>query len=229
MTNFDVFSKPALIHQVEQRKQYQAVVNYHQTIRNYAPNFKHSNGKIYASKPGDPYWVVTVSPYHPNFRTQIEPGVWPIVEQLINKNYLTVSSCEGHGTDAKLIVSLVFEDTDAAQNFVNMCSHIPGWFYKIEANSRILHNKSNSGSSVISEKTTTTLTRNHEEFNRYNILFFKNYKQYVYLDLILYKFPAPRIQRFIYRYIFRKPCKEFFVSKQLMLNFLKNKLPNNTY
>jgi hypothetical protein len=227
MTQFDIFPKSAIVHQVEQRQQYRIAVDYDQEIRNYAPNFKHSNGKIYASKPGEPYWVVTVSPYHPNFKSQIEPGVWPIVEQLINKNYLTVSSCEGHGTDSKLTVSLVFKDTNDAQKFVDMCSHIPGWFFKIQSDCRSCYNKANSGSSVVSEKTNTKLTDNFEEFKRYNLLFFKNYKHYVYLDLDLYKFPVPRIQRFVYRYILRKPCKEFFINKQLMLDFFKNQLPIN--
>lgn len=227
MSEFDIFSRTAIVHKVEQKSQYQKIVDYVQETRNYAPNFKHSNGKIYASKPGEPYWVAVVSPYHPNFKSQIEPGIWPIVEQLINKNYLTVSSCEGHGTDSKIHVSLVFEDIKDAQNFIDMCSHIPGWFYKIDADSRTVYHKSESGSTVVSEKTSTKLIELNEVFNRYNILFLKNYKKYVYLDLFLYKFPEPIIQRFIYKYILRKPCKEFFLNKQLMLNFLKNELPIN--
>jgi hypothetical protein len=229
MTEFNIIPRPALVHRVEHRHQYRKAVDYDQEDRNYAPNFKHSDGRIYASKSGEPYWVVTVSPYHPNFKNQIEPGVWPIVEQLINKNYLTVSSCEGHGTDSKMTVTLVFKDIDDAQKFIDTCSHIPGWYYDIEANRRSFYNKSNSGSNVISEKTTQDLTENCEVFRRYNILFFKKYKRYVYLDLVLYKFPEPRIQRFVYKYILRKPCKEFFVNKQLMINFLKNELPINSY
>ena len=38
----------------------------------------------------------TVSKCHPKFRDQIEDKIWPGVKALNKKNYLTITSCEGH-------------------------------------------------------------------------------------------------------------------------------------
>ena len=61
-------------------------------------NYKHKDGRIYASHLDDDenYTAVTVSPFHPKFETQIEDGIKEIVFPLINKNYIVISSCEGH-------------------------------------------------------------------------------------------------------------------------------------
>lgn len=37
-----------------------------------------------------------VRPNHPDFRQQIEDGIWPAVEILMKKGYKTVISCHGH-------------------------------------------------------------------------------------------------------------------------------------
>ena len=38
----------------------------------------------------------SVSPYSQHFRSQVEPGIWCLVEALYLKGYLPVSSCSGH-------------------------------------------------------------------------------------------------------------------------------------
>jgi len=227
MKDLDIFTKNAIIRRVESKyfHQHQITEDYEKTIRNYAPNFKHSDGRIYASKPGDSYWVVTVSPYHPKFRSQIEDGVWPIVEQLVNKGYLTVSSCEGHGTENKMIVSLVFKDRNSAEKFIDYFKEIPGWYFEIYDKTRHCCHSARSGNSVICEKTEIELNEHFEEFKRYDIIFFRNYKKYVYLDMKLYKFPKNPFMRFLYRFCLRKPDRDFYKNKKHMLDFLKNKLP----
>lgn len=42
---------------------------------------------------------LTHSPLQPNFYDQIEPGIQALVRGLIQNNYMTVSSCEGHISD----------------------------------------------------------------------------------------------------------------------------------
>ncbi len=62
-----------------------------------APNRMNSNGKINCEGLyEDGVVAISVSPINPKFRSQIEDGVWPFIECLINKNYFTISSCEGH-------------------------------------------------------------------------------------------------------------------------------------
>jgi len=38
----------------------------------------------------------SISPYSDHFRSQVEDGIWPLVELLYLKGYLPVSSCAGH-------------------------------------------------------------------------------------------------------------------------------------
>ena len=227
---FDLFSRQSIVRysKINHHRHSLYKKDFVQEIRQYAPNFKHKDGRVYASKNNEPYWVVTVSPYHPKFRTQVEDGVWPIVEPLINKSYLTVSSCEGHGTDQKLIVTLVFETINEANCFSEVCSQVPGWHFVLHDKQRKIHQSAKTSSGVIAEQITKTLDENFEEFKRYNLLFFKNYKKYVYLDMILYKFPEPILKRLFYRFILRRPCQEFYLHKQNMINFLTNHLPKNT-
>ena len=62
-----------------------------------APNRMNSDGRINCEGLyGDSVVSVSVSPINPKFRSQIEDGVWPFIECLINKNYFTMSCCEGH-------------------------------------------------------------------------------------------------------------------------------------
>jgi hypothetical protein len=59
-------------------------------------NKKNKNGSInLLGVTGEDAGAV-ISPYHPEFRSQIEDGVWPIVSVLVDKGYFVVDSCEGH-------------------------------------------------------------------------------------------------------------------------------------
>jgi hypothetical protein len=59
-------------------------------------NRKNKNGSInLLAVTGEEIGAI-VSPYHPDFRSQIEDGIWPIVSLLIDKGYFVVDSCEGH-------------------------------------------------------------------------------------------------------------------------------------
>lgn len=81
------------------------------------PNYRHSDGRIYASHRGEDYFAVTVSPLNPEFNTQIEPGIYPVVCALLEKNYLTVSSCEGHG-GSHSFVKIAFGSEIIADRFI---------------------------------------------------------------------------------------------------------------
>ena len=53
-----------------------------------APNRMNSDGRINCEGLyEDGVVAVSVSPINPKFRSQIEDGVWPFIECLINKNY----------------------------------------------------------------------------------------------------------------------------------------------
>ena len=56
----------------------------------------HKNGRVNATVAGNNWVGVSVSPYMKDFKYQVDPGIWPLVEILNKKGYLTCSSCEGH-------------------------------------------------------------------------------------------------------------------------------------
>lgn len=59
-------------------------------------NKKNKNGSInLLNVTGEDIGAI-ISPYHPQFKSQIEDGVWPIVSALVDKGYFVVDSCEGH-------------------------------------------------------------------------------------------------------------------------------------
>lgn len=68
---------------------------------------------------GDPNINSIVSIYDQNFRNQVEDDVWPSVELLINKGYITVGSCSGHGKGAGLHISVIFGYLEDATVFKN--------------------------------------------------------------------------------------------------------------
>jgi hypothetical protein len=51
----------------------------------------------------------SVSPYSKHFRSQVEDGIWPLVELLCRKGYLPVSSCAGHRNNILKELETFFE------------------------------------------------------------------------------------------------------------------------
>lgn len=82
-----------------------------------SPNYRHRDGRIYASRPGEPYFAVTVSPLNPQFVSQIEPEIAPVIQALLDQNYLPVSSCQGHG-DSRAFVRIAFGSRESRDRFV---------------------------------------------------------------------------------------------------------------
>lgn len=60
----------------------------------------------------------TVSPYHKDFRSQIEDGVWDYVNVALQKNYLTINSCEGHLLEDSLEITFAFYDYEKMDKFI---------------------------------------------------------------------------------------------------------------
>ena len=51
----------------------------------------------------------SISPYSEHFRSQVEDGIWPLVELLYSKGYLPVSSCGGHRNNLLRELETLFE------------------------------------------------------------------------------------------------------------------------
>jgi hypothetical protein len=189
---------------------------------NYTPNWLHPDGRIHATKPGEDYKVAAVSPYNPKFHTQIEAGVWPLVDALIQKGYLTCSSCEGHTWDTHARVSLVFPTIESAQEFTNQVK-MPLWEIKIKTNREIYNHENNL-------KTTVDILNQQElkkkVFSYYNQIFQRNYSEYYYVDMYLPKYSG---YNFIWNFLTKQPSEKYKKLMQQMIDKIQNELPHSIY
>lgn len=80
---------------------------------------KHKNGRIAVSLynkddagfKGEAEIASTVPSTHPEFRSQIEDGIWDVVKLMVDNGYETTSSCEGHGlTDPMPSINVKFDN-----------------------------------------------------------------------------------------------------------------------
>jgi hypothetical protein len=168
----------------QEAQQQQTLDHIREAILNRAPNYKHADGRIYASNPSETYYAVTVSPSNPKFRSQIEDGVFPVVEALLNKNYLPISSCEGHGT-GQLFVKVSFGTKESAEKFIAA-------FGVVED---VVLDYSTAAANVTQQIHHNRVTFERKQVDEYigsevmdtNMIYNKDYKQVFYVDIILYK------------------------------------------
>jgi hypothetical protein len=61
--------------------------------------------------------AASISPYSKHYRSQVEDGIWPLVNVLHQKGYLTVSSCAGHRGN-------IFKEFDDGFFSYNSCPYV---------------------------------------------------------------------------------------------------------
>lgn len=148
-----------------------------------APNYLHPDGRIYTSKPGEPYVAVSVSPYNPKFRTQIEDGIAPVVMGLVNKGYLTLSSCEGHSISFSYpYVIVAFGEEQKADAFRNYFSLLPWTTTSIR---RSVANVVQDGSSF--KRMQEPWYNTQAEYEELNRMFHRDYDQYWFVTISLFE------------------------------------------
>ena len=192
MTN--LFEPSAYVQQIKIESSYFTEVNlteddFKRQALERNPNFLHKNGRIYASKSNEAYFAVTVSPINKNFESQIEKKIYPVVKALLDKNYLTIGSCEGHGSATfgdPPAIRLVFGSLESAESFINSLkneNYIKASLVEPSLNSSQFyqngkfHYKRN-------EYENTLNCDGAEDINR---LFFRNYSNVWYVRLHLIK------------------------------------------
>jgi len=188
----------------------------------YTPNWLHADGRIYASAAGEEYRVAEVSPYNPNFKSQIEAGVWPIVNALVNKGYLTNASCEGHGWQVECYISLVTPTLESAINLANQLKIDP-WEITVKTDRSIWDYDS-------ALKTTTNVLSRDElktkVFPYYNKIFRRNYKEYFFIDMNLDKYWG---YSKLWNWLTKTPSKKYKIAMEQMTDHITNKLPHSIY
>ncbi len=153
------------------------------------PNFLHKDGRIYGSKEGEKYFAVTVSPINVNFENQIESKIYPVVKCLLDKNYLTVSSCEGHNTNVfgdPPSIRIAFGSLESAERFKNFLKHEE--YIKmvtLERSANVIQFFKNNKFQY--ESTSDMNSSYLEEAKDINRIFFRNYNRVWYVNIQLVK------------------------------------------
>jgi hypothetical protein len=155
-----------------------------------AVNTKHFDGRIHAGDDlGEYYTAVSVSPMHPAFHTQIELGIRDVVYALLEKNYFTISSCEGHGGSSPF-VRLALVDVADKDVIIKCLSKIPFVTCNVfdqSANAEVyveddIHKVKPLDQNKFSKE---------KEAEGINKLFLRNYSSYYFLDIVLYEDNTP--------------------------------------
>jgi hypothetical protein len=198
---------PVIEYRIKQEQQKKQEVIY-QDYTKILLNYKHKNGRIYAStgSSDDNYIAVSVSPYHPKFDTQIEDGIKDIVISLIEKNYLTLSSCEGHDDGwNSMMVKLAFVDEEDRDKFIDHFKHIKNLSFKLDSkasNVRLFF----QNQKLKMERTEPI--EDERQTNGINDLYFRKYKRYCFLDVYFFKY-KDGIFNFFSRYYTKYKKKKF--------------------
>ena len=186
-------------------------------------NFKHPDGRIHSGDPSGNI-AVTCSPYHHLLRSQIEDKVWPHVNELLKKGYLTISSCEGHNGSPFSII-LAFGDLNSAESFIQLLNklNIAGLYCRSEE--KCINLKAGRTRSGIK----FDLANNHdpiEEAKHLNLIFLRKYKEYFYVEFGLFY----KLETGNFRYLknlYQDVIKLLFLkrSQNQLLKFLSESLP----
>ena len=151
-----------------------------------ALNRKQTNGRINADGVyGEYYTAVSVSPFHPSFYTQIEKGISGIVYALLDKNYLTVSSCEGHG-DSPPYVKIALADKSDIDTITNLLIAIPYITFRVSDTSANTEVFLEHGVSKVRPLDPSKFSKRGET-DSINKLFLRNHTSYCFLDIIFYE------------------------------------------
>jgi hypothetical protein len=184
-----------------------------------SPNYRHRDGRIYASSPSEPYFAVSVSPLNPEFTNQIEAGILPVVMALLQRNYLPISSCEGHG-DSRSYVRIVFGSDQSANEFVNefgsmeyvtlrklhTSANIVQWWHNGKPHWRARHQDEISNLNLESQEI--------------NLLYKRNYSSVCYVDLSLYDTD----QKFWQVFKQHKVMKDIRTNKSRRLHSIRDRI-----
>jgi hypothetical protein len=211
--------------QVEYNKKYiqeqRYLIKTENIINNEILNFKHSDGRIYASDKDQTnnYLAITVSPYHPKFEEQIEDGIKDVVFAFLNKNYITISSCEGHfKSNNTAHVKLAFPFLEDRNYIIEKLKNIPFVTFKLsDKSANVEEYKDSNGINRIKKLKDSKYSCVNEAEN-INKLFFKKYKKYCFLDIRFFEY---KYAYFVWPYY--QIFNPLIPISNLFINYLKNK------
>lgn len=199
-----------------------------------APNTRKSNGRVNCEETVGPGASATVSPFHKDFRSQIEDGVYPFIEVLLEKNYFPISSCEGHpkegnGDYFEIILAIPSKElAEKVKDFIkikgceiDIYDHV---YQQNQYNIKFLDTDVNKYK-IVQDKN----IEKEFDFREINILYKRKYSFYTFLTISIFKegFDSLNFKnclKILERKIF------FSYTKKKLLNLIKDKkFPESIY
>ena len=128
--------------------------------------------------------ALSVPPFIPNFIQNIDPGVRSLIQALLDKNYLPISSCAGHSILDTRYVSLCFNHPPSAILVSNILSKI-SWIYLERKKSVSNINLKLVPGGMSLSRVEPKITDEHRrcEVSSLNHLFKRDADTWVYLDI----------------------------------------------
>lgn len=161
-----------------------------------------NKGRVNLGREDQGDWGVPVSPLHPEFDSQIEPAVRPLIYAFLSQGYHPVLSCDGHSLIDNPFITLGFDSVAKRSAFRRWFADWPLFSIDDDYNGRLPANADNISS----------------ELDYFNYMFCTNYTEVcfctvefrseffgmltniTYFKRLLLQYYASRIQRKIPRY-----------------------------
>jgi hypothetical protein len=157
----------------------------------------------------------TLSPFAPNFWNHIEPGIAPLVEAFVNKNYLPYSSCEGHSIFGRRFVALAFPDKKTCRKLADELRQVNTGIlsFKIKHITDYYHNAFKYGERDIPK-----------EVGWLNSIYLRGYQDYYFLEVSIGDNSPPKIKN--WALIFKKMLYRDYTTSALVC-LVENFVPMN--
>jgi len=179
--------KEALIK--EEGEQSMTEEDVHQYLFFQAHNKKQSDGRINAGYQEDGQLkAISVSPRFKYFEGQVEPLIYPSVKILVNKGYMTISSCDGHPRRA--MIKIGFGNKGSRARFIDELSLQKVPMIKFVEHEDCINMKMEL---IEKEKARSSRVEDHEKnkdidkanAKAFNFQFKRNYEKWYFLDIII--------------------------------------------
>lgn len=195
-------------------------------------NVVHKDGRIYLkiNAKGE-LFAQSISPFSKTFFNNIEPKIKDLVTALINKRYLTYSSCEGHDLSFRRYIGLAFVDDSSRQHIIDQINSLNLWgveCHKKESVANCPIEFNDNGNYIYKNKIIPEEKINEQEIEAFNIQFHRQYERYYFLELVIFK-AVPDFNNKILSFNF---IKWFFknlpliLAKKLVVEFFTRKITN---
>lgn len=172
------------------------------------------------------YISARVSPYSPNIFNNLEPEIKDLVLTLIDKGYLTCSSCQGHPDRKYRFFTIAFESHQQLETFKETLQsfnlpihfkehdlHDPNCEFKVVFQQDKLSNKKMSMDDYKQHLNSYNATVGY-----FNMMFFREYKNYYLLETRIASGPDAKN---MFEYIV---CRPYYSSLFYFRNYFTKKL-----